>query len=95
MTIEDRTAELAALHAEVFGKHQKKSQEQAGTGGEHANGYTRRKTCWQRVNRLLEVAEKLYDVQGEWLAKLEARRAEVLRQRQQLRDVPQRGSPQP
>lgn len=38
--IEDRTAELAALHAEVFGKTQEKSQEQAKAGNGSTNGHT-------------------------------------------------------
>ena len=38
--IEERTAELAALHVEVFGKPQENSQKHARTGNGAANGYT-------------------------------------------------------
>jgi len=40
--IEERTAELAALHAEVFGKRQENSQKHAHTENGAANGYTTR-----------------------------------------------------
>lgn len=39
-TIEERAAELAALHAEVFGKSQENSQKQAHTGNGAADGHT-------------------------------------------------------
>jgi len=39
-TIEERTAELAAVHAKVFGRPEENSQKQAHAGAESANGHT-------------------------------------------------------